>query len=155
MASVTDCHDCGAPDAVLIAEDVDEETGAWSGLYLCRGCAAKREGLEDSFSLQGSTDMGMQQRSSPVAAWQPIETAPTNQSILIFVPTWEHYGPGIYRAILVDMGTGRHWLTTAWAIGRDLQDGYDPTHWMPLPEPPVDGVQAATRVNSEQGERAT
>lgn len=71
------------------------------------------------------------------ADWQPIETAPTNTSVLIFLPNWEHYGPAIYRAILVDMGTGRHWHTTGWAIGRDLEyPDVQPTHWQPLPDPP-------------------
>lgn len=69
--------------------------------------------------------------------WQPIDTAPENQSILIFIPNWDHYGPGIYRAILVNMGTGRRWHTTGWAVGRDLEAGYpQPTHWAPLPAPP-------------------
>jgi len=69
--------------------------------------------------------------------WQPIETAPINESVLIWLPQWEHYGPGIYRAILVDMGTGQHWHTTAWSCGRDLSPGDWPELWMPLPKPPV------------------
>jgi hypothetical protein len=69
--------------------------------------------------------------------WQPIETAPVNTSVLVFLSNWEHYGPGIYRAIRVDMGTGRRWHTTAWAIGRDLSADLSPTHWMPLPAPPA------------------
>ena len=68
--------------------------------------------------------------------WQPIETAPTNESVLIFQPNWDHYGHGVYRAIHVDMGTGKRWMTTAWACGRDLGADAIPTHWMPLPAPP-------------------
>jgi hypothetical protein len=71
------------------------------------------------------------------AAWQPIETAPTNVSVLVFMPRWEHYGPGIYRAILVDMGTGKRWHSTAWACGRDVPPDEWPTHWQPLPAPPA------------------
>ena len=41
-------------------------------------------------------------------SWQSIETAPRNDSVLIFIPNAEHYGPGIYRGMLVDMGTGPH-----------------------------------------------
>lgn len=70
-------------------------------------------------------------------AWLPIDTAPVNVSVLIFVPDWDHYGPAIYRAILIDMGTGRRWNTTAWACGRDLGAACTPTHWMPLPEVPA------------------
>jgi hypothetical protein len=72
--------------------------------------------------------------------WQPIETAPTNVSILIFLPNWDHYGHGVYRAIHVDMGTGQRWHTTAYAMGRDLCSSMNPTHWMPLPDPPQVGV---------------
>jgi hypothetical protein len=70
--------------------------------------------------------------------WQPIKTAPLNISVLVFLPNAEHYGPGIYRAMHVDMVTGRRWMTTAWACGRDLSPPMRPTHWMPLPEPPKD-----------------
>src|SRR6185312_5594535 len=37
--------------------------------------------------------------------WRPIETAPRNESVLIFIPNCEHYGHGVYRGMLVDMGT--------------------------------------------------
>lgn len=75
------------------------------------------------------------QIGKPASAWQPISTAPLNQSVLIFLPNWDHYGPAIYRAIHVDMGTGKHWHTTAWACGRDLVD-LEPIAWQPLPKPP-------------------
>ncbi len=68
--------------------------------------------------------------------WQPIETAPVNQAVLIFIPNWEHYGHAVYRGMLVDMGTGKRWMSTAWASGRDLGANAQPTHWMNLPEPP-------------------
>jgi hypothetical protein len=69
-------------------------------------------------------------------SWQPIETAPTNESVLVFVPNTEHYGPGIYRAIQVDMGTGRRWMTTGLHVGRDCGAEAQPTQWMPLPSIP-------------------
>lgn len=72
-------------------------------------------------------------------AWQKIETAPLNESILIWVPQTEHYGPGIWRAIHVDMGTGKHWLSTGLHVGRDLGDPYRPTMWRSLPAPPARG----------------
>jgi len=81
--------------------------------------------------------------------WQPIETAPINASVLVFIPNADHYGHGVYRAMQVDMGTGRRWMTTAWACGRDLVGDVKPTFWMPLPEAPIDAQplsqeQAAT-----------
>ena len=74
--------------------------------------------------------------------WQPIETAPTNVAVLVFVPDREHYGDGIYRAILVDMGTGRRWHSTGLAVGRDIDRDSPPTHWMPLPSPPTEPLLA-------------
>lgn len=68
--------------------------------------------------------------------WRPISTAPVNESILIYLPNGEHYGPGIYRAIQVNVGTGKRWHTTAWACGRDLGGEDWPRFWMPLPQPP-------------------
>lgn len=82
------------------------------------------------------------ERSTPppaesVAGWQAIATAPLNTSILIFIPNLEHNGPGIYRAIHVDMGTGKRWHATTVAMGRDLRRDMMPTHWRPLPDPPL------------------
>lgn len=71
--------------------------------------------------------------------WQPIETAPKNISVLIFIPNAEHYGSGIYRAILVHFRPEMYeayWTTTAVNSGYDLGDRHKPTHWMPLPDPP-------------------
>ena len=79
---------------------------------------------------------------SAALAWRPIETAPTNTSVLVFIPNAEHYGPGIYRAILVDMGTGRRWGTFGLHIGRDPGPECQPTHWLPLPPPPPSGDSA-------------
>ncbi|WP_424974217.1 hypothetical protein [Dinoroseobacter sp. S124A] len=67
--------------------------------------------------------------------WQPIETAPVNVSVQIWVPGLEDNGNAALRAILVDLGTGRRWHTTAYACGRDLPPDLQPTHWM-SPEPP-------------------
>ena len=68
--------------------------------------------------------------------WQPIETAPYNTAVLVYVPNWEHYGAGVYRAIRVNMGSGIRWHSSAWACGRDFGSDVQPTHWMPLPAAP-------------------
>ena len=70
-----------------------------------------------------------------VPQWRDISTAPTNESILVHIPGAEHYGPGIYRAIWVDMGSCRRWHTSALSCGRDCGDR-KPDAWMPLPPPP-------------------
>jgi hypothetical protein len=77
------------------------------------------------------------------AEWQPIDTAPVGESVLIYIPNADHYGEGIYRALLIESdwmkdGNGkhpRHWQTTGLHIGRDCVSQL-PTHWMPLPDPP-------------------
>lgn len=72
-------------------------------------------------------------------AWLPVdENTPVNESVLIYLPGYEHYGPPIYRAILVDMGTGRRWHVTALGMGRDLDPRDWPKWWQPLPAPPKD-----------------
>jgi hypothetical protein len=87
-----------------------------------------------------SNDRAMAERG-----WQPInDQTPTNRSVLIYIPNAEHYGPGIYRAILVDMGTGRRWHTTGFAVGRDLTGDVTPTHWMHTPAPPTPTTKEET-----------
>ena len=73
-----------------------------------------------------------------MSAWQPIGTAPDNQAVLVFVPNWDHYGPGVYRAIHVNF-QGRsdpRWHSSAWACGRDFSAECQPTLWMPFPDLP-------------------
>ena len=84
------------------------------------------------------------ERAMAEGGWQDIASAPTNQAILIFIPNAEHYGPGIYRAILVDMGTGRRWHTTGFAVGRDLTGDVAPTYWMHTPAPPTPTTKEET-----------
>jgi hypothetical protein len=59
--------------------------------------------------------------------WQPIETAPKDETpILGFVPSY-HRGKGGISVIL--------WMEGAWYDGRAFET--EPTHWMPLPAPPA------------------
>lgn len=65
--------------------------------------------------------------------WQPIETAPKDKPILIYIPEDEWYiKHHIYAAMWGDMDNA--WMSTSCAdryYGTRLA-----THWMPLPEPP-------------------
>lgn len=72
--------------------------------------------------------------------WRPIESAPCNVSVLVFIPNAEHYGAGVYRGLQVDMGTGRRWMTSALSCGGDCGPHQQPTHWMPLPAPPSEAA---------------
>ena len=72
--------------------------------------------------------------------WQPIETAPKDQFLLLC-------GPSGYTTTPMVVTTGR--MCSDYHAGRwidhandDLTDwGFEPTHWMPLPERP--GAQPA------------
>lgn len=70
--------------------------------------------------------------------WLPIESAPTNRAIQIFIPNADYYGnDGVYAGILVDLGTGQRWATFGWAVARDLPPHMHPSHWRPLPSAPA------------------
>ena len=75
--------------------------------------------------------------------WQPIETAPRDQFLLLC-------GPSGYTTTPMVVTTGR--MCSDYHAGRwiahandDLADlGFEPTHWMPLPDLP--GAQPAPSV---------
>lgn len=71
-----------------------------------------------------------------MTTWQPIETVPPNTAVLVYVPHTDHYGAGIWRSILVDLGTGPHWHSTGLHVGRDHSPDLQPICWMPLPDVP-------------------
>lgn len=65
--------------------------------------------------------------------WQPIETAPRDESWVIL------YGDymGEPRAVLGFWGYGEDWFDSEAASGSLTAFGWRPTHWMPLPSPPT------------------
>lgn len=69
-----------------------------------------------------------------LAEWQPIDTAPKNFSdVLIYLPRSEFgdYGERVTVAFWeVDL---RLWIIP----GLLPNEESNPTHWMPLPEPPI------------------
>lgn len=70
-----------------------------------------------------------------MSEWQPIETAPRDGMPIL------GYKNG-------NMATVR-WLWGDWSLcipgGYAEEDDWNPTHWMPLPEPPAEAVEAAGR----------
>jgi len=76
-------------------------------------------------------------------AWNPIETAPKNSSsILIYCPrSGRKPVCEAWWAIAYEGDHGGHWQTPIGPSGR----GYTiletaPTHWMPLPPPPIEAA---------------
>jgi hypothetical protein len=77
----------------------------------------------------------LRQRESEVRAeaWQPIETAPINERILVIYPTGE--GGEIHIATLADYqisGSTQNWLSSSWAI-HGIGTHVIPISWQPLP----------------------
>lgn len=71
-----------------------------------------------------------------MSGWLSIESAPKDGTFLLL------YGPHSRRG-------GNYQLTARWdgQYWESADDGYniylDPTHWMPLPDPPAEKEQAA------------
>lgn len=62
--------------------------------------------------------------------WQPIETAPKNGTVILIF--------GVYVGYPIQHVV--EWRKGRWKV--DTEDGWwgvvvDPTHWMPLPNPPL------------------
>lgn len=79
-------------------------------------------------SAGADRDEGMKEQvTSTDRSWQPIKTAPLDTDVLLWFPPVSEGGPGC-------AGVGSR------SIGGCWMDGYeelrDPTHWMPIPEPP-------------------
>jgi hypothetical protein len=64
--------------------------------------------------------------------WQPIETAPKGEPVLIWAKEWNEWGMFVAKLCKHD-GT---WDLQG-ATGYEWESSFDtPTHWMPLPVPP-------------------
>lgn len=93
--------------------------------FTCQECGIQANFIDEIINALDAKEAG---------GWQPIETAPTNRAILIHLPGLDYYGnDGVYAGMLVDMGTGRRWMTFGWAIGRDVAPENQPDAWMPMP----------------------
>lgn len=63
--------------------------------------------------------------------WKPIETAPEETAVLVYVT--EGVMAVGRRSVYSDRSTW--WLDNSFGYNEDGEI-YGPTHWMPLPEPP-------------------
>lgn len=76
------------------------------------------------------TDKGEICLEREIGDWQPIETAPKNGSCIL---AWcEQYHSPV---------TMKYYGNLGWMIDYDLgRMKYQPTHWMPLPKPPIKDI---------------
>jgi hypothetical protein len=66
-------------------------------------------------------------------AWQPIETAPKGECVLLFSPdAADWYSVCVGYAISDEDGVA--WYSQEESVGQPIDA--QPSHWMPLPEPP-------------------
>lgn len=69
--------------------------------------------------------------------WQPIKTAPKDGTpILAYIPCpWDNESPSMCAVVEWKRMYGRDavWVLSAYDAFR-----FNPTHWMPLPEPPLE-----------------
>nr|DAE48928.1 MAG TPA: Protein of unknown function (DUF551) [Caudoviricetes sp.] len=120
----------GAEDADCKTELYSELCGIGNTMHWLRTkiCALSSPDQADAGKVEGD-------------GWMPIESAPKNKSIQIYIPNADYYGnDGVYAGILVDLGTGQRWATFGWAVARDLPPHMHPTHWRPLPSAPSQEV---------------
>lgn len=70
-----------------------------------------------------------------MSEWQPIESAPFDQAVLVYTMfrgDWSNGDKGIYVA---KRRVNRRWYAFADGCGGAMDT--PPTHWMPLPTPPA------------------
>lgn len=71
-----------------------------------------------------------------LAGWQPIETAPKDGTVILACDEWG----GMFVVKWTACGPKGQWdLTEVGSYATDAWPSSDPTHWMPLPPPPVQG----------------
>lgn len=71
-----------------------------------------------------------------MSRWQPIETAPRDgTSVLLFLD--QSYSSVTRHLIYIGWAEGiDEFGSIRWEAEADVECGLNPTHWMPLPEPP-------------------
>lgn len=93
----------------------------------------------ESFCQERDKAKALPQTGEPLQAqWQPIETAPKNKAVLVYMKGTASLG--IYRAMLVDEKNGTRpprWICLAYATYAEFPNGAEFSGWMPLPDPPV------------------
>jgi uncharacterized protein DUF551 len=101
-------------------------------------------GLEGAISLIKSKMHSMEediaQNEESVEGWQPIETAPKDGSNIMLYYPLEGLDKSWERIVFCYWSERENnWVWSGRAC-RTFSRGFQPTHWMPLPEPPNERV---------------
>jgi len=102
--------------------------GGMGYFYDCQGCGSGPEGGVMTLAPY------MKQPFFVTDAWQPIETAPKDYSaIILYDPEYDAEYPfeGFFDAD-VEMGGSGDWVNAT-----ATRHPCSPTHWHPMPQPPV------------------
>ncbi len=76
-----------------------------------------------------------------MSEWMPIDSAPKDQMILLFRPNairWGRVSPGQYNEDRFAKKPRPFWDGWLKIGGTTDWRKWEPTHWMPLPDPPTD-----------------
>ena len=115
------------------ALEVERNEAAWAEMswkerYLDEACRHEQTRKQAITALSQARDAALEE------GWQPIETAPRDQTeILVFVPS---RSPPVFTAQYID-----GWSASTegrYAPEDDFygDEDFEPTHWRPLPAPP-------------------
>lgn len=78
-----------------------------------------------------------------MSAWQPIETAPKDGTGILYADRSGYVGITYWTSCDVYSRTAGYQKQMGWfdcdddGITRPLVGDYEPTHWMPKPDPPM------------------
>lgn len=151
-ADLKPCPFCGCTTIKRVDQDEDI---AW---YECAWCqvAGPVEGVDDDGQPQGwntraptvsDTEAERDAALAQVSAWQPIETAPRDGTPVLTYSADAAADPR--QGPVGNPGTPilvMAYIVGEWELVDEIGDWhipqYDPTHWMPLPAPPVDSSAA-------------
>jgi phage shock protein A len=120
-------------NAHKFAQQLAERNQQWVKLASLLGCDV--ESVESELTSV-KTELA-RAKEQATERWLPIETAPESEYVLVFLPNYGH---------ATATRTGRDW----WAVNRG--ERINPTHWQPLPEPPMPIEATAAATNEGKGE---
>jgi hypothetical protein len=151
-SALDDLKEQPQPETVRIALSV-----AKGALGMCKPCAEpdckaeQQEWIDEAIEAIERAEAQPQPKEQP-AAWQPIETAPKRTKLLLAyrnqLGKWrrvqgEYWPSEELESDHSESGfADEGWYEATEAYEEMAPLEHDPTHWMPLPEPPVLAAQA-------------